>query len=123
MTYAEKLNQTKETYPFTRWREAVEFGLEQYTQENCDRIRKIFDDLIADLIAKGEIASESAKLESFRVAIEATNEMNDEFDGSFIETGEREDLYELTNVITEAVGLNPDNYGEGEGLASEWRDW
>jgi hypothetical protein len=54
MTYAEKLNQTKNSYPFARWREAVEFGLEQYTEENCDRIRKIFDDLIADLIAKGE---------------------------------------------------------------------
>jgi hypothetical protein len=49
--------------------------------------------------------------------------MNDEFDGSFIETGEREDLCELTNVISLAAGLNPDDYGSGEGLASEWRDW
>jgi hypothetical protein len=38
-------------------------------------------------------------------------------------TIEREDLCELTNTITEACGLNPDDYGSGEGLASEWRDW
>ncbi len=123
MNYAERLNQTKTNYPFERWKESVEFGLDQYTQENCVRFAKIFDDLIADLIIKGENIPESEKVESFRVAIEATNEFNDEFDGSFIETDEREDLCELTNIITVAAGLNPENYGEGEGLASEWRDW
>jgi hypothetical protein len=86
-------------------------------------MRKIFDDLIADLIAKGEHAAEAEKVESFRIAIEATNEMNDEFDGSFIETGERKDLWELTNVISIAAGINPDKYGGGEGLATEWREW
>lgn len=123
MTFAEKLNQAKQSYPFMRWREAVEFGLEQYTEENCLRMQKIFDDLIATLIEKGEDASEEEKVELFRIAIIATNEMNDEFDGSFIETGEREDLWELTNIITVAAGLNPKDYGEGEGLVSEWREW
>ena len=101
----------------------VEFGLEEYTPENCQEIAKIFDDLIVDLINKGENASESEKVESFRVAIEATNEFNNKLDGSFIETGEREALWELTNIITVAAGLNPANYGSGEGLVSEWRNW
>jgi hypothetical protein len=123
MTYEEKLNQAKSSYPFDRWREMFDNGLEQYTQENCDKIRKIFDDLIAGLILKGENTSESEKVESFRIAIEAANTLNDETDGALIETGEREDLCELTNTITVAAGLNPENYGEGEGLASEWREW
>jgi hypothetical protein len=123
MTYEEKLFQTKGSYPFERWRESFEFGLEQYTKENCDAMRKIFDDLITDLIAKGEMASEEEKIESFRIAIEATNELNEECDEELIETGEREDLCELTDVITIAAGLDPKKYGEGEGLASEWREW
>ena len=73
-------------------------------------------------VTKGETASEEAKIESFYAAIKATNVLDDET-GGMVETGEREDLCELTNVITEAAGLDPDKYGGGEGLASEWRDW
>lgn len=124
MNYAEKLNQTKSQCPFNRWAENnVEYGLDEYTPENCQAMAKIFDDLIVDLINKGENASAFEKVESFRVAIEATNEFNDKFDGSFIETGEREELWELTNIITVAAGLDPANYGGGEGLVSEWRNW
>ena len=118
MTYAEKLNQTKSSYPFAHWQESE---IEMYTAENCGAMRGIFDDLIADLIAKGETASEAEKIESFRAAIEATNELDEET--GMVETGEREDLCELTNVISLAAGLDPGKYGEGEGLASEWRDW
>ena len=123
MTYEEKLVQTKSEYPFDKWREAFDNGLEQYTAENCGKARQIFDDLIADLIAKGEAAAESEKIESFKTAILALNELNDECDGELIETDEREDLWALTNVITVAAGLNPSDYGEGEGLVTEWREW
>lgn len=120
MNYPERLNQTKSHYPFDEW---AQFGPALYTNENCSELAKIFDDLIADLIRKGENAPESEKVESFRVAIEATNKFNDKFNGGFIETGEREELWELTNIITVAVGLDPENYGDGEGLSSEWREW
>ena len=46
MTYKEKLEQTKSSYPFARWRESE---IEMYTPENCGAMREIFDDLIADL--------------------------------------------------------------------------
>ena len=118
MTYEEKLEQTKSAYPFARWQESE---IEMYTPENCNAMREIFDELVKDLIAKGEAASEDEKIESFRAAIEATNELDAET--GMVETGEREDLCELTNVITVAAGLDPDKYGDGEGLASEWRDW
>jgi len=117
MNYTERLNQTKSHFPFDEW---AQLGPALYTPENCNELAKIFDDLIADLISKGENAPESEKVESFRIAIEATNKFNDKFNGAFIETGEREELWELTNIITVAVGLDPENYGDGEGLSSEW---
>ncbi|MDB5270857.1 MAG: hypothetical protein JWP58_3897 [Hymenobacter sp.] len=118
-TYAEKLNATKEGYPFAAWRESYNVGLEQYTQENCDEVKSIFDELIAELVSLGEQAPKEQKIALFQKAIEATNELEEDI----IETGEREDLCELTNNITVACGLNPAEYGDGEGLASEWREW
>lgn len=58
MNYTEKLNQAKSSYPFARWRRAFEHGLLVYTQENCDAMQKIFDDLIDALIARGENAND-----------------------------------------------------------------
>lgn len=118
-SYAGKLNATKESYPFANWRAFYHDGLEQYTQENCDAARQIFDTLIADLIAAGAQAPEAQKVALFQKAIEATNELPKDL----IETGEREQLCELTNTITLACGLRPEQYGDGEGLASEWREW
>ena len=119
-TYAEKLNATKETYPFAKWRASFfKYGLEQYTEENVGEVRAIFDALISDLAALGEQAPKEQKIALFQKAIEATNELEEDL----IETGEREDLCELTNNITVASGLNPAEYGDGEGLASEWREW
>lgn len=121
MNYEDKLNQTKSSYPFARWQKMFDHGMKVYSPENCGAMQTIFDDLIAALIEKGETASETEKIELFRSAIEATNELDGKT--GMVETGERENLCELTNVISEAAGLNPDNYGKGEGLASEWRDW
>ncbi len=121
MTYEDKLHAAKTKYPFARWHKGLEHGLEQYPLENCDKMERVFDDLIADLALKGEAASVEDKVESFRVAIESTNEIADETD--MVETGEREDLCELTNVISGAAGLDFKDYGGGEGLASVWRDW
>lgn len=120
--YRNKLLATKAFYPFDRWRQNYNEGLPQYTAENCNKIKKVFDDLITSIIEKGANASEEQKKQLFKTAILKTNQLNEEIDG-LIETGEREDLCELTDKITLACGLNPDKYGEGEGLASEWREW
>ncbi|MBC6991159.1 hypothetical protein [Hymenobacter sp. BT491] len=117
--YADKLNATKQEYPFAGWREYYDDGLEQYTEENCAEVEAIFNTLITDLIALGENATEAKKIAAFQKAIEATNELDEEL----IETGEREEICELTNSMTVACGLNPADYGDGEGLASEWREW
>ncbi len=122
MEYQNKLNECKKSYPFNRWKESFSHGLEQYTEENCNKVKEIFDNLIAGLISAGENISETEKVALFKTAILASNELNNEIDG-LIETGEREDLCDLTDIITRASGLDPEKYGGGEGLASEWRDW
>ena len=118
-TYRDRILATKSKYPFARWRES---GLDQYTDEACASFTAVFDTLIHSLISLGESASEEAKIQSFKQVVEALNALNEE-DESLIETGEREDLCELCNVIAVATGINPEDYGDGEGPASEWRDW
>jgi hypothetical protein len=122
MVYQNRLLETKKYYPFDNWRKGFDGGLTQYTEENCTKMKRVFDDLINDLVEAGENISDNAKVELFKKAILKTNQLNDQIEG-LIETGEREDLCELTDKIAIACGLNPEKYGDGEGLATEWREW
>lgn len=121
-TYAETLEAAKQDYPFTHWREHWQKALSQEIEstgvEDSNAVQLIFDQLIAGLIKLGEDASEKKKVKLFQKAIEATNSY-----GHIIETVQAEELWELTNTITVACGLDPDDYGDGEGLISEWREW
>jgi len=130
MTYKGGLEATKKYYPFANWRENF-FpdkkdpdlgGMQQYTQENCDKAQAVFDTLIDKLIVIGQDANETDKVELFKTAVLSLNKLNDEIEG-LIETGEREDLCALIDHITIAAGMNPKNYGDGEGIADEWRNW
>jgi len=129
MSYENDFLQIQEKYPFSQWKtyaevgEDGEAGLEQYTEENCDAVRKVLDTLISDLVILGQEVSEAEKIQKFQVAVQALNRLNDETDGSLIETGEREELCELFNLIAVKAGIDPGKYGDGEGPASEWRDW
>ncbi len=123
MKFSDKLEQAKESYPFALWAARFDDGLEQYTPENLNSARAILDRLIDDLSSAGENASESVKVSHFKVSVEALNDLNDQLDGCLIETGEREELCELFDVIASAAGLDPSKYGDGDGIASEWRDW
>jgi hypothetical protein len=118
--YSNRLKLAVKHYPFGEWQKS---GLEQYTSENCDAAQSILDELIDDLEELGEAASESVKLKKFEKAVVSLNELNDKSEGSLIETGEAEQLCELFNQIAIQAGIDPTKYGDGEGPASEWRDW
>lgn len=119
--YAKKLHAAKTTYPFEHWEDLYAQGLTQYTEANCNACQQIFDELIEGLINAGENAQTETKLVLFKEAILKTNVLNEQCGYALIETGEREELCELTDAIAIAAGLDPKSYGEG--LASEWRDW
>lgn len=121
--YRDGLNKTKTFYPFDNWRKAYKNGLTQYTEANCNEAKKIFDDLISELIKLGKAAKESDKISLFKKAILKTNLLNEKNEGTLIYTGEAEQLVDLTNKIAIACGVDPQKYGAGEGPASEWREW
>lgn len=123
MDYAARLLEAKQSYPFDGWRAAYEEGLEQYTEENCAAAKRILDTLLSDLVSLGEEAREEDKMQKFQVAIEALNTLDDKTDNSLIESDERDELCELFCVVAEKAGINPSKYGDGEGPASEWRNW
>jgi len=123
MSYSEKLEATKKQYPFKGWRENFKHGLVQYTEENCKKAQTIFDTLISDLIDLGENAKEARKVEHFKTAVISLNKLNEATDWALIETGEREELFELFETIARVAGIDSSKYGGGEGIASEWRDW
>jgi hypothetical protein len=130
MTYTEKLELMKNEFFFKEWiekslpdEEEDIPGMEQYSEENCMRAQKIFDDLIDGLILQGENATEADKLKLFEICVLALNDLDEELDHCFIETTEREDLCELIDKITIAAELNPADYADGSGIADEWRDW
>lgn len=123
MDYEARLLEVRENYPFDKWQIYADNGLEQYTKENCEAAKHIIDSLLSDLVVMGEDALEESKIQKFQIAVETLNLLNDETDGLLIETDEREELCELFNIIATKAGINPSNYGDGEGPASEWRDW
>lgn len=79
--------------------------------------------MIATLIDVGVSANEVEKVSYFKVAVEALNDLNDELDGELIETEEREELCELFDSVAIAAGIDVSEYGDGDGIASEWREW
>lgn len=130
MTYSEQLENTKQHYPFSNWRSLFfpdpeddgSEGQVQYTEENCDAAKNIFDKLIQSLITIGEHAPENEKVALFKTAVESLNDLEERVEG-LIETGEREDLCDLIDQVTIAAGLNPEDYADGGGIADEWRNW
>lgn len=121
MDYKANLLKVKEEFPFDDWKEMGGEIMPQYSDENCDAAKHILSTLISDLIVLGEAATEEDKIKKFQVAVEALNALDEETE--IIMTDEREELCELFNVIAIKAGIDPDKYGDGEGPASEWRDW
>jgi len=122
MTYSDKLIVTKQACPFEKWQTYFP-RMEDYTPENCDAAKNIFDRLISQLAELGEAVPKSEKEKLFESAVLALNELNEATGGGLIETGEREELCELLDTISMAAGLNPEDYADGEGIADEWREW
>ena len=96
--------------------------MQQYNKENCQRIEKIFEDLVQNLSKLGENAPKIDKEGLIKSCVLTLNKLNDEFEGSFIETTEREDLCELIEKIAVAVGLDPMEYEDAD-ITYEWREW
>ncbi|MGN6713895.1 Imm26 family immunity protein [Anaerocolumna jejuensis] len=121
--YSSRLEEVKNKYPFPRWKKLFEEGFEKYSPSNRHNAQLILDNLIKDLVEIGEHAPEELKAKLLVESVKAFNQLNDRNEGILIETDEREELRDFFNQLTIAVGLNPSDYGDGEGVTGEHRDW
>ncbi len=87
-----------------------------------EKVQKVLDDLINKILNIGEEGKKAEKIAAFKYAVLTLNKMNEDIDG-LIETVEREDLCILFDEIAFVAGLEPLEYGNGDGIASEWRQW
>ena len=89
-----------------------------YTQAGIDRCTLILDRFLTALDGVGEPADPDAILEIVKRAVLALNELNDECDGSLIETDQREQLCDIIILGANKAGLDTD-----EDITEEWREW
>jgi hypothetical protein len=90
-----------------------------YTQGQVDRCSEIIDDFLATL----EKAPEAQKNKYIMTAVKKTilrlNELNEECDGSLIETDQREYLAKLINLAAKHAGLE----SSADDITYKWREW
>jgi hypothetical protein len=102
------------------WTEKRKEGLSQYTKKNCMKAESIILSLIDELEKVGQSDYEK-KEDLIRQSVLELNKFNDNLNGCFIETEEREELSDLLDNIADAVGLNVQDYQDG--IAGRWRNW
>ncbi len=117
--YRNRLAAAKDRYPFIKW---AEWGIEQHNVHALNLFTRVFNHLIERLTALGEQAPERDKISAIRRAVETLNTLNEKNE-ILIETDEREDLCKLFDIVATAARLDPGRYANGEGPASEWREW
>ncbi|TPV45846.1 hypothetical protein [Bacillus dicomae] len=109
-------NELKKNKPTTQWIESDEDG-EFFTEENISATNKVLDTYINNLKQLGENPTEVEVMQVVKEVVIKINELNIEHD-HFIETMEREDLYDFIDTAARIAGLESE-----EDITEEWREW
>ncbi|WP_075313653.1 hypothetical protein [Bacillus wiedmannii] len=109
-------DELKKNKPTTAWVEYDEDG-EFFTEENISATNKVLDTYINHLQQLGENPTEVEGMQVVKEVVIKINELNIEHD-HFIETMEREDLYEFIDTAARLAGLESE-----EDITEEWREW
>ncbi|MFK4467462.1 hypothetical protein [Bacillus sp. RC252] len=109
-------DELKKNKPTTPWVEHDEDG-EFFTEENISATNKVLDTYINNLELLGENPTEVEIMQVVKEVVIKINELNIEHD-YFIETMEREDLYEFIDAAARIAGLESE-----EDITEEWREW
>ncbi|HEY4195382.1 MAG TPA: hypothetical protein VGM63_07595, partial [Mucilaginibacter sp.] len=115
-----ELEVIKDNLGLMTWVEKLEDGLGQYSKKNCQKAEAIILNMIKNL-EQTSSNDLTIKEELIKDGVLELNKFNDSLGGSFIETGEREELCDLFDDIADAIGLDVHNYPDG--IASKWREW
>ncbi len=102
--------------PTLEWKQRMDED-DLFTDENIDATNEILNSYIDSLKELRDNPTEEEVLECVENAVISLNELNENYD-CFIETMEREELYEF---ITEAARIA--GFESEEDITEEWREW
>ncbi|MFB5284688.1 hypothetical protein [Peribacillus sp. Hz7] len=103
--------------PTVGWKQRIDEDDELLTDENINATNEVLDSYINNLKKIGDKPTEEDILECVKEVVIRLNELNDQYD-YFIETMEREELYEFITEAARIVGLESE-----EDITEEWREW
>jgi hypothetical protein len=113
MTFEELLKNK----PTEEWKQRMDEDDDLFTDENINATNKVLDSYISSLKKLGEKTTEEGIIECVKKVVIRLNELNDRYD-YFIETMEREELYEFITEAARIAGLESE-----EDITEEWREW
>jgi hypothetical protein len=90
-----------------------------YTQKHVDRLSEIINDFLASLEKTPEAQKNEYIMDAVKKTILRLNELNEEVDGSLIETDQREFLCKLIDLAAGHAGLE----SSVDDITYEWREW
>lgn len=89
-----------------------------YTKDEIDRCEKIIDAFLISLDGEDVARNSESILKIVKNVVLELNDLNDECDGSLIETGQREQLCDIIIRAANEAGLATD-----DDITEEWREW
>lgn len=90
-----------------------------YTQKHVNRCSVIIDEFLALLEKPPDAQKNKYIMTAAKKAVLKLNKLNEECDGSLIETDQREDICKLINSAARQAGLKPST----DDITEEWREW
>ena len=90
-----------------------------YTQRHIDQCSRIIDEFFGALANIPNLTRNESILKAVKAAVVKLNKLNEKYDGSIIETDQREQLCELIITAAKHAGLNSDV----DDVTEEWREW
>ncbi|MEH7014830.1 hypothetical protein V7087_29185 [Neobacillus niacini] len=106
-----------ENKPTIEWKERMNESDDLFTAENIAATNVVLDSYIISLKELKDNPTEAEILECVKKAVLSLNELNEKYD-YFIETMEREELWEFLDEAARIVGLESE-----EDITEEWREW
>ncbi|KEK26466.1 hypothetical protein [Bacillus gaemokensis] len=112
-----KFERLLERKPTMEWKLRMNDGDEIFTNENIEATSEVLNIYVRDLQKITERATEKEIMECVEKVVVSLNELNERYD-FFIETLEREELYEFIVEAASIAGLEVE-----EDITEEWREW
>ncbi|MEB2279489.1 hypothetical protein LAV73_05650 [Lysinibacillus xylanilyticus] len=103
--------------PTVEWKQRMDEDDDIFTEENINATNEVLDTYINNLKELENNLTEEEILECVKKVVISLNELNDNYD-YFIETMEREELYEFIIEAASIAGLESE-----DDITEEWREW